>query len=70
VNDVTLKAERVVKQREARVLRITSIYKPDAEAILKVLAKLLAKPLKSRRVEESDLRPSRILLASQHRKHP
>jgi hypothetical protein len=57
-----------VKQREARVLSITSIYKPDAEAILKVLAKLLTKPLKARLVEVSDQRPSSIPLASQQEK--
>ena len=70
VKAITLKAERAVKQRETRVLSITSIYKPDAEAILKVLAKLLAKPLTERRVEVSDLRPSSILLASQQRREP
>ena len=60
-----------MKQRGTRVLSITSLYKPDAEAVLKVLAKLLAKPLiKERRVEVSDLRPSSILLAGQQRKEP
>jgi hypothetical protein len=35
--------ERAVKQRKTRALIITSVHRPDAEAVLKVLAKLLAK---------------------------
>jgi hypothetical protein len=43
MNDGTLEVELTVRRQETGALTITSIYKPDAEAMLKVLTKLLAK---------------------------
>jgi hypothetical protein len=59
----TLKAEFVVKRQGIRTITIARIYKPDAVAVLKILARLLAEPLKEKQGEASDQSPAGILPA-------